>query len=384
MLIQRKACLEAAETGLAEFAVTALLGPRQCGKTTLAREIATKRGASWFDCEDERDRARLESPMLALEKQTGLVVIDEVQRMPKLFETLRVLADRRPLPARFLILGSASPDIVKGVSESLAGRVHFVDMHGFSLAEVGAGNLEKLWFRGGFPDSFLTGSEATGVRWRKTFLRTFLERDLPALGAKLPAEDMRRFWTMLAHTHGGAWNASDFCRSLGWTSQSARRHLDLFTGAFMIRQLQPWFENTGKRLVKSPKIYLRDSGLLHQLMGLETPAALASHPVVGASWEGFCIEQILADLGQPEAWFWGTQAGAELDLLINLNGRRIGFEFKHTAAPRTTKSMHVAREDLKLDRLFVVYPGKERFPLAEGIEAIPLAQVAEAVRAIAS
>lgn len=380
MIIKRAACLESVETGLAEFPVTALLGPRQCGKTTLVREIA-RRGASWFDCEDERDQARLASPMLALEPLRGVVVIDEIQRLPKLFETLRVLADRRPLPARFLVLGSASPDIVKGVSETLAGRVHFVDMHGFSLDEVGAGNLEKLWFRGGFPDSYLAASEPAAVRWRKTFLRTFLERDMPALGAKLPAEEMRRFWTMLAHTHGGAWNASDFCRALGWTSQSARRHLDLFSGAFMVRQLQPWFENTGKRLVKSPKVYLRDSGLLHQLLGLETPAALASHTVVGGSWEGFCIEQILASLGQPEAWFWGTQAGAELDLLLHINGRRIGFEFKHTAAPRTTKSMHVAREDLRLDRLFVVYPGADRFPLAEGIDALPLPAVAEAVRA---
>lgn len=368
-------------TGLAEFPITAILGPRQCGKTTLAREIAGERGGVWFDLEDERDLAGLASPMLALERLGGLVVVDEIQRMPKLFETLRVLADRRPLPARFLILGSASPDIIRGVSESLAGRVHFVDMGGFALDEVGADRCDALWSRGGFPDAYLAASDAACERWRRTFVRTFLERDLPALGTRLPAEEMRRFWTMLAHTHGGAWNAADFCRSLGWTAQAARRHLDLFSGAFMVRQLQPWFENTGKRLVKSPKVYLRDSGLVHQLLGIENFASLQSHPVSGASWEGFCIEQILAGLGQPEAWFWGTAAGAELDLLVMIRGRRIGFEFKHTAAPRSTKSMHVAFSDLKLDRLFVVYPGRSRYPLSERMEVVGIGDAVAAAQA---
>ncbi len=379
-MIARKRHKNEVLTGLGEFPVTAILGPRQCGKTTLAREVAGERGGAWFDLEDERDQARLTSPMLALERLTGLVVIDEIQRLPKLFETLRVLADRRPIPARFLILGSASPDIIRGVSESLAGRIHFVDMGGFTLDETGADSMETLRLRGGFPDSFLAKSEAASVRWRRTFVRTFLERDLPALGAGAPAEEMRRFWTMLAHTHGGTWNASDFSRSLGRTAQASRRQLDLFAGAFMVRQLQPWSENTGKRLVKSPKVYLRDSGILHHLLGIETHEALMAHPVHGASWEGFAIEQILAQLDQPEAWFWGTTAGAELDLLVNINGRRIGFEFKHTAAPRTTKSMHIAMDDLKLDRLLVVHPGETRFPLAERIEAIGLAETPSAAR----
>ncbi len=377
-MIPRKNYLHDVLEALEQSPVSVLLGPRQCGKTTLAREIAAGREDSFFfDLESPRDAARLSDPLLALENLRGLVVLDEVQRMPGIFEVLRVLADRRPLPARFLILDSASPDIVRGVSETLAGRARFTDMRGFSLGEVGTENCERLWLRGGFPDSYLAVSDAASARWRSSFSRTFLERDMPALGERAPAEELRRTWTMLAHCHGQLWNSSGVAGSLGISAYALRRRLDVFTGAFMVRQLQPWFENTGKRIVKSPKLYVRDSGMLHHLLGIQTWDTLMGHPALGASWEGFVLEEILSVLGQPAAWFWRTQAGAELDLFVQHNGRRLGFEFKHTSAPGTTRSMHIALEDLRLDRLFVVIPGAERYPLAQKIEVLGIGRLEE-------
>jgi len=379
-MFKRKQYLDAIATGLAEAPVVILLGPRQCGKTTLARAFAeARRDSTFFDLENPRDFARLSDPMLAMENLTGLVVLDEVQRRPELFATLRALADRRPLPARFLLLGSASPDIVKGVSETLAGRARFIDMRGFSLGELPASRVpdtEKLWLRGGFPDSFLAASNAASQRWRADFVRTFLERDMPALGSKTPAPENRRLWTMLAHLHGQLLNFSTLSASLGLGVYAVRRQVDYFTGAFMVRQLAPWFENAGKRIVKSQKIYLRDSGVLHHLLGIGSRDELLGNPALGASWEGFALEETLAALGNPDAWFWRTQAGAELDLLVLQGGRRVGFEFKHTAAPSTTRSMHIALEDLKLERLLVVIPGADRFPLANKIESIGLERLA--------
>jgi predicted AAA+ superfamily ATPase len=376
-MFKRKQYLDAIATGLAEAPIVILLGPRQCGKTTLARDFAANRSDSiFFDLENPRDFARLSDPFLALENLSGLVVLDEVQRRPELFAMLRTLADRRPLPARFLLLGSASPDIVKGVSETLAGRARFVDMRGFSLAELPAPDTEKLWLRGGFPDSFLAASDAASQRWRADFVRTFLERDMPALGSKTPASENRRLWTMLAHLHGQLLNFSTLSASLGASVYAVRRQVDHFTGAFMVRQLAPWFENAGKRIVKSRKIYLRDSGVLHHLLGIGSRDELLGNPVLGASWEGFALEETLTALGNPDAWFWRTQAGAELDLLVLHGGRRIGFEFKHTAAPSTTRSMHIALGDLKLEKLLVVTPGADRFPLAKKIEALGLERLA--------
>jgi predicted AAA+ superfamily ATPase len=372
----RKQYLRAIAAGVEETPVTILLGPRQCGKTTLARDFAASRADTiFFDLENPRDFARLTDPLLALEKLTGLVVLDEVQRRPELFAVLRVLADRQPLPARFLLLGSASPDIVSGVSETLAGRARFVDMRGFSLTEVPAADAEKLWLRGGFPNAFLAASDHATQRWLTDFVRTFLERDMPALGTKFPAMENRRLWTMLAHCHGQTLNLSALSSSLGISAHATRRQIDLFTGAFMLRQLPPWFENTGKRVVKSPKIFLRDSGVLHHLLGINSRDGLLGHPVLGASWEGFALEETLTALAHPEAWFWRTQAGAELDLLVLRDGQRVGFEFKHTSAPKTTRSMHIVLEDLRLARLLVVIPGGDRFPLAEKIEAVGLEQL---------
>ena len=377
-MIPRKRYIRQITRTLKQFPVCVLLGPRQCGKTTLARQIAgTQTHSTFLDLENPRDAARLVDPMLALENLRGLVVLDEVQRMPKLFEVLRVLADRRPVTTRFLLLGSASPDIVRGVSETLAGRAGFVDMRGFSLGEIPSEDWETLWLRGGFPDSFLAESDEDSMRWREAFARTFLERDLPVFGERATAVELRRTWTMLAHCHGQLWNAAGIANSLGISAYALRRRVDLFAGAFMVRSLQPWFENAGKRIVKSPKLYLRDSGILHYLLGIPSQEIMAGHPIAGASWEGFALEEVLSALGNPEAWFWRTQAGAELDLFVQHEGKRLGFEFKLASAPATTRSMHVAIEDLRLDKLFVVTPGTERFPLAEKIEAIGLSSLGE-------
>ena len=312
--------------------------------------------------------------MMTLEQLKGLVVIDEAQTRPELFPVLRVLADRRPLPAKFLILGSVSPHLIKGCSETLAGRVEFVDMAGFTCDEVDS--MEPLWLRGGFPDSFLAASDGDSFAWRQQFVRTFLQRDLPQLGITIPSTQMGRFWTMLAHSHGQIWNASELAASMGVAHTTVRRWLDILSDTFMIRQLQPWHENLGKRMVKSPKIYLRDSGLAHTLLGIETIDDLRSHPKLGASWEGFALEQVARSI-HPEcdAYFWSTYSGAELDLLVIRKGKKIGYEFKCCDAPTLTKSMKSAADCLKLDSLQVVYPVGKRYPLAHGVEAVPFKDI---------
>lgn len=352
--------------------IVLLLGPRQCGKTTLARMFAAGRDAEYFDLEAPADRSRLAQPMTALEPLRGWVVIDEAQLQPELFPILRVLADRRPLTTRFLLLGSASPDLARGVSESLAGRVALVPMEGFDLSEVGTKSLRALWWRGGFPRSFLASSDEESRQWREDFIQTFLERDLRRFGVLVAPMALRRFWNMAAHYHGQIWNASEIGRSLGEAHTTVKRHLDVLCGAFVMRQLPPWFENLGKRQVKSPKVYLRDSGLLHALLGIPSFAALEAHPKLGASWEGFAVEEVLRLTGDREAYFWNTQGGAELDLLVFLGGRRFGFEFKYADAPVVTKSLHVARQDLKLRRVFVVHPGGRSYPLNEWAEAVSI------------
>jgi predicted AAA+ superfamily ATPase len=355
--------------------IVALIGPRQCGKTTLARHIVRRERAEVFDLEDPVDLRRLESPKTALEPLEGLVVIDEVQRMPNLFPLLRVLADRPKHPARFLLLGSASPDLVRGSSESLAGRITYVPMGGFDLDEVGHPEIRKLWLRGGFPRSFLAKDDAASLRWRTQFIDTFLERDLRNLGFDIPPVALRRLWMMLAHHHGGILNASELASSLGTSHTTVRRHLDLLAGALVVRQLPPWFENVAKRQVKSPKIYVRDSGLLHGLLGIPTFGALEGHPKLGASWEGFVLEETLRFVDEREAFFWATPSGPELDLLIVRGSRRIGIEVKHSDAPSLTRSMHTAREVLSLDQLYVVFPGTRGYALDDTARVVTLPEL---------
>lgn len=354
--------------------VVALLGPRQCGKTTLAREFVPVNAANYFDLEDPAGLARLEEPDLALRPLRGLVVIDEIQRRPDLFPLLRVLADRRPLPARFLILGSASPELLRQSSETLAGRMETVPLEGFRLADVGIARQDRHWLRGGFPLAFTARSEKDSVAWRRGFLQTFLERDIPQLGIRIPALALRRFWAMLAHHHAQIWNAAELARGLGVGEATVRRYLDLLGGVFMVRQLPPWHENLGKRQVKAPKIYVRDSGLLHVLLGVASRRDLEMHPKVGASWEGYAVEEVLKALQPDEAYFWATHQGAELDLLLFKDGKRIGVECKRSDAPALTPSMRIALADLHLDRLHVVYPGTRRYVLAKNVEVVPLGE----------
>ena len=353
--------------------VVALLGPRQSGKTTLARQIVPPESLNYFDLEAPRSLARLDEPETALGRLTGIVVIDEIQRRPDLFPLLRVLADRRPLPARFLILGSASPDLRRQSSETLAGRLETIPLEGFRLADVGAHAQERHWLRGGFPPAFTARAEAESLVWRRQFLQTFLERDLPQLGVTIPAAALRRFWSMVAHYHGQTWNAAELARALAINEATVRRYLDLMTGVFMVRQLPPWFENLKKRQVKAPKVYVRDSGLLHALLGVATRHDLEHHPKVGASWEGYAVEEVLKALGPDDVYYWATHNGAELDLLLFKRGKRIGVECKRQDAPALTPSMRHALEDLKLDRLFVVYPGEQRYTLARRVDVVPLA-----------
>jgi len=353
--------------------VVALIGPRQCGKTTLARQIVPPDSPNYFDLEDPTSLARLAEPMTSLSTLRGVVVIDEVQRRPDLFPVLRVLADRKPLRARFLILGSASPALLRQSSESLAGRAETIPLSGFSLAEAGAKQQNRHWLRGGFPRAFLASSNADSLAWRRQFIQTFVERDLPQLGINIPAQAMLRFWTMAAHYHGNIWSAAEPARSLGISEPTVRRYLDALTGLFMVRQLQPWHENLGKRQVKSPKIYVRDSGLLHQLLGIRTDKELLSHPKCGASWEGYAVEEALKHFQPDEAYFWATHQGAELDLLLFKDGRRLGVEIKRMDAPTLTPSMRIALENLRLDRLVILYPGSTRYALAKRVEVLPLA-----------
>jgi len=375
-VIERPHRLEEIRRALRRSRVVALVGPRQSGKTTLAREIVAPTSLQYFDLEDPRSLVRLAEPMTALGPLKGTVVIDEIQRRPDLFPVLRVLADRKPLPARFLILGSASPELLRQSSETLAGRIETVTLTGLGLEEVGAGAVDRLWQRGGFPLSYLARSEVDSFVWRQQFLRTFAERDLPALGISLPAETLLRFWTMIAHFHGGIWNAADPARSLGVSQPTVRRYLDLLSGLFLVRQLLPWFENLGKRQVKAPKVYVRDSGLLHVLLGLATPRELLSHPKAGASWEGFAIEEAIRVTRPDAAYFWATHTGAELDLLLFKGGRRYGVEVKFQDAPRLSPSMRVALEDLQLERLTVLYSGDQRYELADRVAVVPLAELA--------
>lgn len=358
--------------------VVALTGPRQCGKTTLARQIASEETeTTYFDLESAVDRRRLVTPELTLGRLGGLVVIDEVQLAPNLFETIRVLVDRADNNARFLLLGSASPSLVQGVSESLAGRVGLVDLAGFSIHEAGAQEWSSLWVRGGFPRSYLARNTKDSIRWRESFVQTFLERDIPQLGITISAESLRRFWTMVAHFHGQTWNAAEFARSLGTSQGTARHYLDILIGAFMVRVLPPWFENLKKRQVKAPKVYVRDSGILHSLLGITSEQGLAGHPKVGASFEGFAIEQLITALEGRDFYFWGTHAGAELDLLMLRDGKRYGFECKLADAPGTSRSMRVALESLKLNHLWILYPGDQSYSLDERISVQSVAHLSE-------
>lgn len=375
-LIDRPQHVERVRDLLTRFPVVALLGARQVGKTTLARQILAGQAGptTLLDLEDPTHRARLADPMLALGVLEGLVVLDEIQRLPEVFPVLRVLVDRPDSPARFLVLGSASPDLLRQSSESLAGRIYHHRLGGFTSDEVGVEEVDRLWLRGGFPRSFLAADDEASAEWREAFIRTFLERDLPQLGVTIPSSDLRRFWTMLAHYHGQTWNASELGRSLGVSYKTVAGYLDLLEAAFVVRQLQPWHENLGKRQVKAPKVFVEDSGLLHSLLGLRRRDELLSHPKVGASWEGFALREVVSrlDARPEECFFWATHAGAELDGLVVRGQTRLGFEFKRTSAPKVTRSMHVAREDLRLDRLDVVYPGVESFPLADGIRALSI------------
>jgi len=377
-MIARRQWLTDLRAAIRRSRVVALVGPRQSGKTTLARAIVPPDSPAYFDLEDPRSLARLAEPMTAFAALRGTIVIDEIQRRPELFPLLRVLSDRRPLPARFLILGSASPTLLRQSSETLAGRLETLTLTGFSLAELGATGLRKHWRRGGFPPAYLARSEHASFVWRDQFVRTFLERELPQLGVTVPAATLHRFWTMLAHYHGGLWNAAEAARSLGTSEPTARRYLDLVSGLFMVRQLQPWHENLKKRQVKAPKIYLRDSGLLHALLGLATEGQILSHPKLGASWEGYAIEETLKAVRPDAAYFWATHTGAELDLLLLKNGQRYGVEVKFQDAPRLTPSMRVALGDLRLRRLSVVYPGDTHYAIEARVSVVPLADLAKA------
>jgi predicted AAA+ superfamily ATPase len=372
-MIQRPQLLKDVQTALGRSRVVALIGPRQCGKTTLARQLVTVDSPNYFDLEDPISLARLDQPMTALRDRKGVVVIDEIQRRPDLFPVLRVLADRQPLPAKFLILGSASPDLMRQSSESLAGRIEMLTMGGLSLAEVGVEMMGRHWLRGGLPLSFLAATQADSVAWRRNFVQTFLERDLPQWGISAPAASLLRFWTMLAHYHGQTWNAAEPARSLEVSEPTVRRYLDLLTGVFMIRQLQPWHANLAKRQVKSPKIYFRDVGLLHYLLGIRSEHDLLTHPRSGASWEGYAMEEAIKAAEPEEAYFWATHAGAEIDLVLFKDGLKLGVEFKRVDAPRLTPSMRIALEDLELDRIAVVYPGPTQYPLSDRVLAVPLA-----------
>jgi len=375
-VLARPGLLAQVSTLLRGSPVVALLGPRQSGKTTLAAQILKTHRGERFDLEDPRDAQRLSEPMTALEGLRGLVVIDEVQRQPELFPILRVLADRRPCPARFLVLGSASPELLRQGSETLAGRIRFVELSGFSLSEVGAEHQRKLWTRGGFPRSYLARSDAESFGWREDFIRTFLERDVNQLGVgvKSPVQ-LRRLWTMLAHRHAQLWNGAELAGALGEAYPTVKRHLDVLSGALIVRQLQPWLPNMEKRLVKAPKIFIRDSGLLHALLGIHSARELTGHPKLGASWEGFVLEEVIRRTGDRGVYFWATHAGAELDIVVQRGRAPIGIEVKWSDAPSMTKSMHVALTDLGLRYLFIVYPGSKRYKLQKNVEVVPVSEL---------
>ncbi len=380
MNIDRKSLQAQVRRALGRSRAVVLAGPRQSGKSTLAASLVRRGGVRWFDLEDPVDQQRLLQPMTALTSLAGAtgsdvgpIVIDEVQLAPGLFPILRVLIDRCEANGQFLLLGSASPALLRQSGESLLGRVEVIEVGGFDIAEVGATRQTELWLRGGYPRAFLAASDADSVAWRVQAIQRHVETDLPQFGVNVAAPAMLRFWRMLAHFHGQVWNAADPARSLAVSEPTVRRHLDVLTQTFMLRQLQPWHQNLGKRQVKSPKLYFRDTGLLHALMGVHTLDALLVHPRSGASWEGFALEQVLRIAAPDEAYFWATHNGAELDLLLFKAGRRIGVEFKRADAPQMTPSMRIALRDLKLDHLYVVYPGERRYALAEQVDVVPLA-----------
>ena len=381
-MIKRENLMREVRSALRRSRAVALIGPRQCGKTTLARQLVSAESPNYLDLEDPSSIARLDEPMTALRGLKGLVVIDEVQRRPDLFPVLRVLTDRRPLSARFLVLGSASPELLRQSSESLAGRIETIAMSGFSMSEVGLGAHTRHWLRGGFPPSFLARTEADSIAWRKSFIQTFLERDLPQWGIGTPSAALLRFWTMLAHYHGQTWNAAEPARALGVSEPTVRRYLDILSGVFMVRQLPPWHANLKKRQVKAPKIYFRDTGLLHHLLGVHSEKELLSHPKNGASWEGYVIEETIKATEPDEVYYWATHSGAEIDLVLVKNGRLLGVECKRMDAPRMTPSMRTALEDLKLEQIAVVYPGTKRYSLGERAAAVPLEAIAEGMKGL--
>ena len=366
--------------------VVGIIGARQVGKTTLARSfVAQMRGlAHYFDLENPEDEARLGDPMLALKGLKGIVVIDEIQRIPGLFPVLRVLVDRPRPAARFLVLGSASPELLRQGSETLAGRIIYHELKSLALDEVGVIHQARLWLRGGFPRAYLARTTAASDEWRRGFIRTFLERDLPQLGINIRATTLRRFWTMLAHYHGQIWNSSEFARSFGVADTTVRNYLDTLTSALVVTQLQPWHENISKRQIKSPKIYLTDSGILHALLNITRMRDLENHPKLGASWEGFVINQVIRQLGarSEECYFWGTHAGSELDLIIVSGRWRLGFEVKRSSSPRLTPSMRNALKDLKLRSLDVIHAGEQTFGLAERIRAVAFSRLLKDIKPI--
>jgi predicted AAA+ superfamily ATPase len=375
MQIQRTHEIELLHRLLRNNPIVAILGPRQCGKTTLARQFSSQwpLEVTIFDLENPRDIQRLQEPLLALENIEGLIIIDEIQRSPDLFPVLRVLSDRYK-KTKYLILGSASRDLIRQSSESLAGRISYVEIGGFSLQLLGASKAEKLWIRGTFPRSFLASSEAASYQWRQDFIATFLERDIPQLGINIPARSLGRFWKMLAHYHGQIFNASEIGKSLGISDHTAQRYLDLLSGTFMVRQLRPWYYNTKKRIIKRPKVYFRDSGILHALFALEGKKDVLLHPKLGASWEGFALEEAIktAQLKEDEAFFWGVHSAAEIDLVFQKKGGLYGVEVKYAQAPSLTQSMRSALKELSLKHLWIIYPGKESYPLDRNVTAIPL------------
>jgi predicted AAA+ superfamily ATPase len=378
-MVDRPSELEALDRLLRNFPVVGIVGARQVGKTTLANAFAGRTGKKvvYYDLENPEDLARLTDPMLALKQHTGVVIIDEIQRMPELFPVLRVLADRPDRPARFLILGSASPAMLRQSSETLAGRIAYRQLNGFSLAEVGGDEHLRLWVRGGFPRSYLARTLEASFEWRREFIRTFLEKDLPQLGINIRSTTLQRFWSILAHYHGQIWNASEFARSFGVSDNTVRNYLDVLTAALVVRQLPSWHENISKRQVKSSKIYISDSGILHALLNQRSRHDLEGHPKVGASWEGYVIEQVINHIqARPEeCYFWSTFSGAELDLLVVRGRRRIGFEIKRTVSPKITPSMRQALKDLKLQRIDVIHAGDGTFPLDEKIPAVSLSRL---------
>lgn len=381
-MIKRKQITEHIAEALERGRIVSLLGPRQCGKTTLARTFAGPGSSSYFDLEDPVDSAKMAQPQNALSGLKGTVVIDEVQRQPELFPILRVLADRRPLPAKFLILGSASPDLSKHSSESLAGRVERIIIGGFSLSEAGGGAFERHWLRGGLPRSFLARTNEESFIWRREYAQSFVERDLPSYGVSLPPLTLLRFWTMLAHYQGQIFNSSEIARSLGIGVPTVKRYLDVLTGVFMIRQLPPWYVNIKKRQVKAPKIYFYDTGILHALLGARTMNELLAHPKHGASWEGYVIEEVIRSVTPDDVYFWATHQGAEIDLVFSKGGRMYGIEVKRADAPAMTPSLRIALEDLKLDRVAVIYPGEKRYSLHRKIDVVPFEAVTGGMKEI--